>query len=185
MRRAWWPRPLPKIYFSNCNNSKRTPEIVKQSFYKWVHCCISILHINFNEHVTIALQIPTSDNTTVPVQIKLPQLLTTSSADGTTNTVVLQQSMNQQQAIMSTADMHNQNHTTLTTSSATMIPWQQPLVVAKPQTTRKYIRKKEKWIYFWTVLIWARIYAHRSRVYACAFYESIASSAGSRNFTQK
>lgn len=69
----------------------------------------------------IALQIPTSDNTTVPVQIKLPQMLTTSSADGTTNTVVLQQSMNQHQAVMSTADMHNHNHTTLTTSSAPMI----------------------------------------------------------------
>lgn len=64
------------------------------------------------------LKVPTSDNTTVPVQIKLPQLLTTSGPDGTTSTVVLQ---HPQQSISTAGDIHNHNHTTLTTSTA-MLP---------------------------------------------------------------
>lgn len=76
---------------------------------------------------------PTSDNTTVPVQIKLPQLLTTSSPDGTTNTVVLQQSMNQQN--ITTVDCNNQNQSTLDNSSQ-MIPWH------KITSNRKYVKRK-------------------------------------------
>lgn len=63
---------------------------------------------------------PTSDNTTVPVQIKLPQMITTSSPDGTTNTVVLQQSMNQQN--ITAVDCHNQNQQTTLDNSSQMIP---------------------------------------------------------------
>ncbi|XP_055315938.1 uncharacterized protein LOC129575618 isoform X2 [Sitodiplosis mosellana] len=63
----------------------------------------------------IVLHVPTGvDNTTLPVQIKLPQLLTTSSADGTTNTVVLQPNA------ISTANLSNNNfnsHSTLSTTS--------------------------------------------------------------------
>ncbi|KAJ6633226.1 Gastrula zinc finger protein XlCGF9.1, partial [Pseudolycoriella hygida] len=54
----------------------------------------------------VTIHVPTSDNTTLPVQIQLPQLVTTSSPDGTTSTVVLQSpiqeslaSQNQNQSI--------------------------------------------------------------------------------------
>lgn len=64
-------------------------------------------------------QVPTSDNTTVPVQIKLPPLMTTSSPDGTTNTVVLQPTSN----AISTANLSNNSYNSQSTLSTTsMLP---------------------------------------------------------------
>ncbi|XP_031638545.1 transcription factor E4F1-like isoform X2 [Contarinia nasturtii] len=66
---------------------------------------------------TICLHVPTSDNTTVPVQIKLPPMMTTSAADGTTNTVVLQPTTN----TISTATLSNNSFNSQSTLSTTSL----------------------------------------------------------------
>lgn len=56
----------------------------------------TIYPLSNNKFLLEYFQVPTSDNTTLPVQIQLPQLVTTSSPDGTTSTVVLQSPIQQE-----------------------------------------------------------------------------------------
>ncbi|KAL5274827.1 hypothetical protein ACFFRR_001084 [Megaselia abdita] len=46
--------------------------------------------------------VPTSDNTTLPVQIQIPQIITTCSSDGTTSTMIMPDSMESQNLVLTT-----------------------------------------------------------------------------------
>lgn len=48
------------------------------------------------------LQVPTSDNTTLPVQIQIPQIVTTCSSDGTTSTMIMPAALESQNQALTT-----------------------------------------------------------------------------------
>lgn len=116
--------------------TKSESNVVKWNDF-WLFVVVVISH-------KIQFQVPTSDNTTVPVQIKLPSLMSTSSADGTTNTVVLHPSSN----AISTASLNNTSFNSQSTlSTASLLPWQKPppqtILINKSQIAHQLSRRQK------------------------------------------